>query len=156
SHYNVTTDYEIPFETTVEQHYGKRMAQTGAGQTHEVTWYVDRIYIRKAIQRKPFFHFSNFKAYIPALSSMKDFIESPNFLHDLTCHRSLRLELELQHLNPLSKLKMVEKDLDDVEKKIKANYMQERGSPVLEGVAMSEIINDYYIELNKVNATVSN
>ena len=156
SHYNVTTDYEIPFETTVEQHYGKRMAQTGAGQTHEVTWYVDRIYIRKAIQRKPFFHFSNFKAYIPALSSMKDFIESPNFLGDLTFHVTLPLELELHHLNPLSKLKMVEKYLDYVEKKIKANYMKERGTPVFEGVAMSEIINDYYIELNKVNATVSN
>src|SRR5699024_12443967 len=71
SHYNVSTDYEIPFETTVEQHYGKRMEQRGGGQRHEVTWHVDRIYIQKAIQRKPFFHFSNFKAYIPALSSMK-------------------------------------------------------------------------------------
>src|SRR5699024_718411 len=111
---------------------------------------------RKAIQRKPFFHFSNFKAYIPALSSMKDFIESPNFLGDLTFHVTLPLELELHHLNPLSKLKMVEKYLDYVEKKIKANYMKERSAPVFEGVAMSEIINHYYIELNKVNATVSN
>src|SRR5699024_3979925 len=156
SHYNVTTDYEIPFETTVEQHYAKRMAQTGAGQTHEVTWYVDRIYIRKAIQRKPFLHFSNFKAYIPALASMKDFIESTNFLGDLTFHVTQPLESELHHVNPFSKLKMVEKYLEYVEKKITANYMKERGTPVFEGVAMFEIINDYYIELNKVNATVSN
>lgn len=51
---------------------------------------------------------------------------------------------------------MVEKYLDYVEKKIKANYMKERGTPVFEGVAMSEMINDYYIELNKVNTKVSN
>src|SRR5699024_1802208 len=130
SHYNVSTDYEIPFETTVEQHYGKRMEQRGGGQRHEVTWHVDRIYIQKAIQRKPFFHFSNFKAYIPALSSMKDFFESPYFLGNLTFYVTLPLELELRRLSPLSKLKMVEKYLDYVEKKIKANYMKERHSCV--------------------------
>src|SRR5699024_9635709 len=155
SHYNVSTDYEIPFETTVEQHYGKRMEQTGAGQTHEVTWYVDRIYIRKAIQRKPFFHFSNFKAYIPALSSMKDFIASPNFLGDLTFHVTLPLVLELHHLNPLSKLNMVEKYLDNVQKNVEANYMKDSAIPGFDGVAMSEIINEYYVELNKVNSTVN-
>src|SRR5699024_11233371 len=84
SHYNVSTDYEIPFETTVEQHYGKRIEQNGVGQRHEVTWHVDRIYIRKEIQRKPFFHLSNFKAYIPALSNMKDIIDSPEFIENLT------------------------------------------------------------------------
>ena len=156
SHYNVTTDYEIPFEITVEQHYGKRIAQPNVGQTHEISWPVDRIYIQKALQRKPFFHFNHFKIYIPALSSMKDFIESPNFLGELTLYITLPIGLELHHLTPLTKLKMVEKYLDYVEKKIKANYMKERGTPVFEGVSMPELINDYYIELNKVNAKVSN
>lgn len=156
SHYNVTTDYEIPFEITVEQHYGKRIAQPNVGQTHEISWPVDRIYIQKALQRKPFFHFNHFKIYIPALSSMKDFIESPNFLGELTLYITLPIGLELHHLTPLTKLKMVEKYLDYVEKKIKANYMKECGTPVFEGVSMPELINDYYIELNKVNAKVSN
>lgn len=156
SHYNVTTDYEIPFEITVEQHYGKRIAQPNVGQTHEISWPVDRIYIQKALQRKPFFHFNHFKIYIPALSSMKDFIESPNFLGELTLYITLPIGLELHHLTHLTKLKMVEKYLDYVEKKIKANYMKERGTPVFEGVSMPELINDYYIELNKVNAKVSN
>src|SRR5699024_9075431 len=110
----------------------------------------------KAQQRKPLTHYINYKHYIPARSSMKYFIESPNFLGNLTFYVTLPLELELHRLSPLSKLKMVEKYLDYVEKKIKANYMKERGTPVFEGVAMSEMINDYYIELNKVNAKVSN
>ncbi|MGK9045717.1 MULTISPECIES: DEAD/DEAH box helicase family protein [Staphylococcaceae] len=156
SHYNVTTTYEIPFEITVEQHYGKRTKQPGVGQTHEVTWYVEHVYIRKALQRKPFFHFNNFKTYIPALSSMKDFIENPDFLGELNFYITMPLGLELHHLSPLSKLKMVEKYFDYVEKKMKANYMKERGTPVFEGVSMPELINDYYIELNKVNTKVSN
>lgn len=156
SHYNVTTDYEIPFETTIEQHYGKRVAQPNVGQTHEISWPVDRIYIQKALQRKPFFHFNHFKTYIPALSSMKDFIESSNFLGELTLYITMPIGLELHHLNPLSKLKMVEKYLDYVEKKIKSNYMKERGTPIFEGISMSELINDYYIELNKINTKVSN
>src|SRR5699024_9916771 len=69
---------------------------------------------------------------------------------------NLQLEFVFHRLRPLSKHQMVEKYLDDVEKKIKANYMKERGTPVFEGVDMSEMINDYYIELNKVNSKVSN
>lgn len=86
---------------------------------------------------------------------MKDFIESPDFLGNLTFDVSLPLGLKLHDLSPLRKLRMVEKYLDYVEKKIKANYMKERGTPVFEGVVMSEIIDDYYIELNKVNSKVS-
>lgn len=87
---------------------------------------------------------------------MKDFIESPDFLGELTFYITMPLSLELHHLSPLSKLKMVEKYFDYVEKKMKANYMKERGTPVFEGVSMPELINDYYIELNKVNTKVSN
>src|SRR5699024_1303073 len=156
SHYNVSTDYEIPFETTVEQHYGKKIEHINIGQKHEEVWSVERIYIQKAIQRKPFFHFNNFKEYVPALSSMKDFIESPSFLGDLTFYVTLPLGVELDDLRPLAKLKLVEKYLDYIEKKIRLNYMKERGTPIFEGVSMPELINDYYIELNKVNTKVSN
>src|SRR5699024_12187976 len=83
---------------------------------------------------------------------MKDFIENPDFLGDLTLYITMPLGLELHHLSPLSKLKMVEKYFDYVEKKIKANYMKERGTPVFEGVSMPELINDYYIELNRVRS----
>src|SRR5699024_6779946 len=59
-------------------------------------------------------------------------------------------------LSPMSNLKMVEKYLDYVEKKIKANYMKELDTHMFEGVAMYEMINDYYLELNKFNSKVSN
>lgn len=153
--YNITTNYEISFETTVEHHYGKRTPQTGIGQKHVRTWVVDKIFIQKAIQRKLFFHFKNFKHYVPALTSTKDFIESAAFLGNLTFYITLPLEVELEDLKPTEKLKMVEKYMTYAEKKIRANYMKERGTPVFEGVSIPELIDDYYIELNKVNTKVS-
>ncbi|WP_240377294.1 DEAD/DEAH box helicase family protein [Bacillus piscicola] len=154
--YNVTTDYEIPFEVTVEQHYGKKKQQISTGQKHERIWVVECRFIQKAIQRKPFFHFENFRHYVPALTSMKEFMESPDFLGELTFYVSLPLGVEIEHLKPLAKLKMVEKYLDYIEKNIRSNYMKERGTAVFEGISMPDLINDYYIELNKVNAKISN
>src|SRR5699024_5914626 len=80
----------------------------------------------------------------------------PSFLGDLTFYVTLPLGVELDDLRPLAKLKLVEKYLDYIEKKIRLNYMKERGTPIFEGVSMPELINDYYIELNKVNTKVSN
>jgi len=153
--YNVFTDYEIPFETAIEQRYGRKTLNRSVTNTHEVTWKVERIYIQKAIQRKPFFHFNNLKNYVPSISSMKTFIESPDFLGDLTIHVSLPMEINLEDLNPMEKLKIVEKFFEYMEKKIRLNYMKERGTPVFEGVSFSKYINNYHVELNKINARVS-
>src|SRR5699024_4259005 len=38
---------------------------------------------------------------------------------------------------------------------IRSNYMKERGTPVFEGVSFSKLINNYQVELNKVNANIS-
>src|SRR5699024_106231 len=97
--YNVFRSYEIPFETAIEQRYGKKATDRSVGNTHEVTWRVERIYIQKAIQRKPFFHFNNLKNYVPAISSMKTFIETPDFLGDLTLHVSLPSELGIEDVS---------------------------------------------------------
>src|SRR5699024_7529398 len=154
--YNVFRSYEIPFETAIEQRYGKKATDRSVGNTHEVTWRVERIYIQKAIQRKPFFHFNNLKNYVPAISSMKTFIETPDFLGDLTLHVSLPSELGIEDVSPMEKLKMVEKFFEYMEKRIRLNYMKERGTPVFEGVSFSKYIDNYRVELNKVNANVSN
>ena len=154
--YNVLTSYDIPFDTAIEQKYGRSKVNRTAIQTHEITWEVERVYIQKAIQRKPFFHFANLKEYIPAISSMKTFLESQDFLGGLTLYVSLPSDLTINDIQPMQKLRMVEKFFAYMEKGIRLNYMKERGTPVFEGVAFSKLINNYQIELNKVNANISN
>lgn len=153
--YNVQTDYEIPFKKVIEQRYGSRVRESPGQYTYEVEWKVERIFIQKAIQRKPFYQFRNLKNYIPAITSMKTFIESPKFLGDLTLYVSLPSGMDLQDVQPMDKLKMVERFFDYMERNIRLNYKKERGTPVFEGVAFSKLINNYQVELNKVNARIS-
>ena len=153
--YNVSTVFDIRFEMAIEQKYGSKITHKIATQTHEVSWKVERKYIQKAIQRRPFFHYSNLKNYMPSISSMKTFIESKDFLGDLTLYVSLPSETEIKDLDPITKLEMVEKFFESMEKKIRLNYMKNRGTPVFEGVKFSKLINDYQIELNKVNQGIS-
>ena len=153
--YNVSTAFDIPFEMAIEQKYGSKITHKVATQTHEVSWKVEEKYIQKAIQRRPFFHYSNLKNYMPSISSMKTFIESKDFLGDLTLYVSLPSETEIEDLDPLTKLEMVEKFFESMDKKIRLNYMKNRGTPVFEGVKFSKLINDYQIELNKVNQGIS-
>lgn len=153
--YHVSTVFDIPFEMAIEQKYGSKITHKVATQTHEVSWKVEEKYIQKAIQRRPFFHYSNLKNYMPSISSMKTFIESKDFLGDLTLYVSLPSETEIKDLDPITKLEMVEKFFESMEKKIRLNYMKNRGTPVFEGVKFSKLINDYQIELNKVNQGIS-
>lgn len=154
--YNVYTSYEVPLETAIEHRYDKEAKDSMLTRTHEVTWEVDRIYIQKAIQRKPFFHFSNLKEYMPSITSMKTFIEEPEFLGDLKLHISLPSELTMNDISPMEKLKMVEMFFESMERSIRNNYMKEKGTPVFEGVSFSKLINNYHVELNKVNERVTN
>src|SRR5699024_5347799 len=153
--YDVHPSYEIKFDTAIEQRYGRKAIDQSIEYTHEITWQVDKIYIQKAIQRNPFFQFSNLKEYVPAISSMKTFIESPDILGDLKLHISVPSAMEIKEIQPIEKLKMVERFFSYTEKKIRSNYMKERGAPVFEGFSFSKLINNYQVELNKVNANIS-
>src|SRR5699024_12454232 len=103
--------------------------------------------IQRAIQRNPFFQLSYLKEYVPALSSMKTFIVSPDFLGDLKLHISVPSAMEIKERQTIEKLKMVERFLSYMENKIRSNYMNERGTPVFEGVSFSKLINNYQVEL---------
>ncbi|WP_311198630.1 hypothetical protein [Jeotgalibaca sp. MA1X17-3] len=50
---------------------------------------------------------------------------------------------------------MVDDFLGYVERTIKNNYLKQKGTPLFEGVAFSELIDDYYVEISKVNAQIT-
>ena len=153
--YNAYDSYDISFQPAIEQQFGRNVKSKVNFDTHLLSWKIDSIYKQKAIQRNTFFRFENFKNYVPALSSMKDFLNSPDFLGEAKLNISAPVSMSLEDLSPKEKLKMVDQFFEYLEKKIRLNYSKERGTPVFEGVAFSELINNYYVEMNKVNANVS-
>ena len=154
--YNVSQVYDLQYESAIEQQYLSGHTMTAGTKRHEEQLPVLSPFLQKAIQRNTFYRFNNLKSYIPSISSMKEFIESKSFLGDLKINISLPLGMDIQDLSPKEKLSIVERFLAYAEKNIRSNYMKERGTPVFEGVAFSEIISDYVVEMNKVNQRVSN
>ena len=153
--YNVSPNYDIQYETSVEQQYGSQQTTSSGTKRKEEQLEINKSLLQKAIQSNTFYRFNNLKEYMPSISSMKDFIESQSFLGDLKINLSLPQGISSNDLSPKEKLSIVEKFLAYAEKNIRSNYMKERGTPVFEGVAFSKLIDDYVIEMNKVNQRVT-
>jgi type III restriction enzyme len=154
--YNISPVYDIQYETSVEQQYGSQQMTSSGTKRHEKQLTIHKNLLQKAIQRNTFYRFSNLKEYVPSISSMKEFIESPNFLGNFKINLSLPQGISVEDLSSKEKLSIVEKFLSYAEKNIRTNYMKERGTPVFEGVAFSKLIDDYVVEMNKVNQRVTN
>lgn len=154
--YNVFTSFEIPLEVAVEQKYGDNKEIVSVANIHEVEWKVDKIFIQKGILRNKFYRFNNLKKYVPAIDSIKDFIEKPNFLGNLTFYVRLPIEINLEDLSSKEKLKMVDRFLSYAENRIRLNYQKEKGLPIFQGYAFSEMIDDYYIHVNNVESNKIN
>jgi len=154
--YNVSSSYDIQYESSVEQRYGSQQITTSGTKRHEEQLTIGKSLLQKAIQRNSFYRFNNLKEYMPSISSLKEFIESKNFLGNLKINISLPQGISLNDLSPKENLVIVEKFLAYAEKSIRSNYMKERGTPVFEGVAFSKLIDDYVVEMNKVNQRVTN
>ncbi|MFC0559023.1 hypothetical protein ACFSUR_29300 [Halalkalibacter alkalisediminis] len=140
----------------VEQQYLSGRTTTAGSKRHEEQLGVSKTLLQKAIQRNTFYRFNNLKSYMPSISSMKQFIESKRFLGNLKINLSLPQGMDVQDLSSKEKLVLVERFLAYAEKNIRSNFMKERGTPVFEGVAFSKLIDDYVVEMNKINQKVSN
>lgn len=154
--YNVSQVYDVKYETAVEQQYLSGQLTTSGSKRHEEQVSISKKLIQKAIQRNTFYRFNNLKSYMPSISSMKEFIEDQSFLGNLKINLSLPIGMTSQDLSSKEKLLIVERFLAYAEKSIRANYMKERGTPVFEGVAISKLVDNYVVEMNKVNQRISN
>lgn len=153
--YNITSAFDVIYETGVEQQYLSGHTVTAGTSRHEEQLNIPKVILQKAIQRNSFYRFNNLRTYIPSINSINQFIESEHFLGNLKVNLSLPQERTAESLLSDELLSIAERFLSYAEKKIRSNYMKERGTPVFEGVAFSELIDDYVVEMNKVNQRIS-
>ncbi|MYL48289.1 DEAD/DEAH box helicase [Halobacillus litoralis] len=149
--YGVSKEYSISYDVGVEKRFGSNKETRSQTAKHEEYFNVSISMLRKAIQRNKFYRFNNLKTYVPAITSIKDFIEGENFLSSVSIIISLPLGLSLNDLSAKEKLGFIEQFLSYVEGKIKSNYLKERGTYSFEGVDISKVITDYVIEKNKAS-----
>ncbi|MFJ6264136.1 DEAD/DEAH box helicase family protein [Lysinibacillus xylanilyticus] len=156
SDYNISSSYDIEYETSIEQQYGSQLTTLAGTKKHEEELIIEKNILQKGIQRNHFYRFNNLKQFIPSISSMKEFLESEKFLGNLKFNVILPGGISIKDLSIKEKLGIVEKFLVYAEGNICTNYMKERGTPVFEGIAISNIIDDYVVEMNTVRQRVKN
>jgi len=100
--YNIYPVYETDYEKSVEQRYGSKQEVITSIRSHVQPLKIDKRLLQKAIQRNKFFHFHNLKEYVPSISGMKEFIESPDFLGGLSIQVSLPINLLLMNFHAIS------------------------------------------------------
>ncbi|MHC8445288.1 DEAD/DEAH box helicase [Bacillus velezensis] len=152
--YGISYSHLVEYDAAVEKKYGSKQETRSGTKKYEERLEIDRRLLRKGIQRNKFYRFNNLKEYVPSIKSMRDFIQGPHFLGSITINVSLPIGLSAMDLTAKEKLDIVENFLSECERKIRENYMKERGTTVFEGVALSKLIDDYAIEINKVNTKV--
>lgn len=154
--YNAESFFEISMSGITEQEFGTKELIKHEEYFRELTWEVDYVYKRKAIQRNPFYAFNNISKYVPILKSIDDFLNSPNFLGNLIIYINAPSSFELNDLTPQQKLKYLAGYLKYLEMKIRNNYKKEVGTPQFEAIAFNEVIDDYYLQISKINNNISN
>ncbi|MCG1652521.1 DEAD/DEAH box helicase family protein [Staphylococcus epidermidis] len=121
----------------------------------EIRLNINKPLLQKALRSNPFFRYSNLKEYVPSITSMQTFIESKNFLGDLDISVTIPKEMDISDITPKLKLSVLNDYLSKLETKIKNNYLKVKGTTIFEGIKLSELIDDYVVEVNNVNRDVT-
>ena len=86
---------------------------------------------------------------------MQTFIESKDFLGNLDISVTIPKEMDVIDITPKIKLSVLNDYLSKLETKITNNYLKVKGTTIFEGIKISELIDDYVVEVNNVNRDVS-
>ncbi|MBO0467501.1 DEAD/DEAH box helicase family protein [Enterococcus plantarum] len=114
-------------------------------ERHEKPLNVDKRYFKKALQRNPFYRFSNLKNYLPLLHSKEELLTSENYFKGVSITVSLPKEQEISGLTANEKLEIVDSFLRFCEEKIRRNYKKEIGLKRFKAIPIREVVKDYEV-----------
>ncbi|PQG88023.1 MULTISPECIES: DEAD/DEAH box helicase family protein [Enterococcus] len=131
--------------STVETDYQGNVNDEMVIQRESEFLHVDKRFFRKALQRNPFFRFSNLKNYLPLLESKEELINSPQYFNGVSIKVSLPKGQHIADLSATEKLEIIDKFLMYCEEKIRKNYKKEIGLKIFKPVPIRDVLKDYEI-----------
>lgn len=131
--------------STIETDYQGEIKENTDIQRETEFLQVDKRFFRKALQRNPFFRFSNLKNYLPLLESKEELIHSTQYFNGVAIKVSLPKGQHLSDLSAWEKLAIIDKFLVYCEEKIRKNYKKEIGLKTFKPVPIREVLQDYEI-----------
>ena len=136
--------------STVETDYQGNVNDEMVIQRESEFLHVDKRFFRKALQRNPFFRFSNLKNYLPLLESKEELINSPQYFNGVSIKVSLPKGQYIADLSATEKLEIIDKFLVYCEEKIRKNYKKEIGLKIFKPVPIRDVLKDYEVVSSKV------
>ena len=152
--YGIEKEKDIEFNSIIaEETYGnKNIIESGQARHIERLHLKNySVYVRKAMQRNPFFHFNNLKKYVPFLKSTSQFIQEERYLGGVILNVSLPDYQSLKDLTAFNKLNLIEKFLNYAGGMISRNYKKERGTRNFYPVPISKYVKDYVVPVKNTN-----
>ncbi|MDR0299712.1 MAG: DEAD/DEAH box helicase family protein [Streptococcaceae bacterium] len=110
--------------------------------------------LKKAMARNPFYHFNKLTHYLPNIHSIREFLESKNWLGSVT-ELTIRLAQGIE-LTRERQLQAVEQYLAYIQRAILMNYKKQRGTNTFVPIDVSAMVKDYEkrvpVQMNKLIA----
>jgi type III restriction enzyme len=157
--YGISLEYKPSNNLDIQQNLKEFLANKPLNDTDEDDLKVEYTNIkipdniwRKAMQRNPFFHYSNLKKFVNNVSSVSNFIESPDYLAsvEIKIDKNKVSNLTANHL-----LSLAESYLSYILPSLKNNYLKPKGLYNFEPLKVSEVVEDYNFSMTISNTKTS-
>ncbi len=109
--------------------------------------------IRKALQRRAFYQFSNLKRRFPHLKSITEFIDSESYLGKINIIIKTKGS-DLEKLKPKTKLAWAEQVLRELEKELEKGFVERKGTKVFKSSWVKEVFKDKELNFNLVHGGI--
>lgn len=144
SKFTISGEWETEYiGSTIETDYKGSLKEDTVIQREFGYLTVDKRFLKKSLQRNPFFRFSNLKNYLPLLQSKDELIESKKYLNGLAIKVSLPKGTQIVDLSAFEKLEIIDKFLSYCEEKIRNNYKKNIGLKIFKPIKIKDTLRDY-------------
>ncbi|HBI2045574.1 TPA: DEAD/DEAH box helicase family protein [Enterococcus faecalis] len=146
SKFTIDKEWEVEYlGSTIETNYKGEVEQDVTIQREFEFLSVDKRFMKKALQRNPFYQFSNLKRYLPLLTSKEELLTSENYFKGISIKVSLPRGYRLSMLSANEKLELIDRFLLYCEDKIKRNYKKAIGLKVFHPIKVQDTLRDYQV-----------
>lgn len=143
-----TLEHDYTQVTTISEASSKEITIADFSTKH------DQRLLKKALSKDTFYRFNELSKWIPEIKSMKEFINSSNWLGALKVRAVV--PYNRMTVDNLTKLDIVSKALTKIKRAVKANYHRKRGTRFFEPIPIREVVTDYQkrISQNKTGNSI--
>lgn len=153
--YSLEKTFNVKYQTSSEASLDK-LDNSATPIVATKTLQLNARYFYKALQQIGFYHFDNLKKYFPMLSSIKDFIESDKYLHNITISLEVPAKLDVSTIAAKEKLAILKEVLNRIKDSLTRNYIKNKGTYNFISTPIKEVVKDYSQYIEAFNSAIKN